>query len=142
MELLYLYNLLRDSFIISSKDAEGDSLSIEATALFTFALVNPSITSAVTASSVTPGEPVWNNGELSAPAPFTTLSLSSRISLCALFKPIPLMLFILFMSSARMAFLISSEVKDESIILAVDAPIPDTPIRSLNSSLSSFVANP
>ena len=31
---------------------------------------------------------------------------------------------------------------DESIILAVDAPIPDTPIKSLKSSLSSFVANP
>ena len=52
------------------------------------------------------------------------------------------MLFILFMSSAMMAFLISSAVSDESIILAVAAPIPDTPIRSLKRFLSSFVAKP
>ena len=54
----------------------------------------------------------------------------------------PLMLFILLMSSARIAFLISSEVRDESIMRAVEAPIPDTPMRSLNSSLSSLLANP
>ena len=38
--------------------------------------------------------------------------------------------------------LISSEVNEESIILAVEAPIPETPISSLNNSLSSFVAKP
>ncbi len=56
--------------------------------------------------------------------------------------PIPFMLFILFRFSARIAFLISSEVNEESIMRAVDAPIPDTPIRSLKSSRSSFVENP
>ena len=52
------------------------------------------------------------------------------------------MLFILFISSERMAFLISSDVSDESIIRAVDAPIPETPISNLNNSLSSFDAKP
>ena len=51
-------------------------------------------------------------------------------------------LFILFMSSARIAFLISSDVRDESIMRAVDAPMPDTPIRRRKSSRSSFVKNP
>ena len=83
-----------------------------------------------------------NIAGVSAPPPFETLSLSSRISLWALLRPIPLMLFILFISSARMAFLISSAVREDSIIRAVDAPIPDTPIRSLNSSLSSLEENP
>ena len=101
--------------------------------------MNPSITRAVVASSTAGFEEGENRAGVSLPPPFTTLSLSSRISLWALFVPIPFMLFILFISSAMIAFLISSEVSEESIILAVDAPTPDTPIRSLNSSLSSFV---
>ncbi len=56
--------------------------------------------------------------------------------------PIPLILLILLRSSARMAFLISSDVSDESIIRAVDAPIPETPMRRRKSSRSSFVENP
>ncbi len=56
--------------------------------------------------------------------------------------PIPLIDLILFRSSASMAFLISSDVSDESIIRAVDAPIPETPMRSRKSSRSSFVENP
>ena len=138
-----IYRRFNESFIISSSEAEGFSLSTADTALFTFAFVNPSITNAVTASSVAVEVPeVGNSAAVSVPAPFTTLSLSSRMSLCALFRPIPLMLLILFMSSASIAFRISSAVRDESIMRAVDAPIPDTPIRSLNNSRSSLVANP
>lgn len=136
------YNLLRESLIISSSEDDGFSLRTALTALFTFALVKPSITSAVTASSTELSEADAKRMLLSAPSPFTTLSLSSRISLCALLVPIPFMLFILLMSSATMAFLISSEVREESIMRAVDAPIPDTLIRRRNNSRSSLVANP
>ena len=143
MELFFLYyNLLSESFIISSSEAVGDSFRTAAIALFTLAFVNPSITSAVAASSAIPGLDTVNIDGLSLPPPLTTLSLSSRISLCALLSPIPLMLFILFISSERIAFRISSEDRDESIILAVEAPIPETPISSLNSSRSSLVLNP
>jgi len=128
--------------MISSRLAPGFSLSTAVTAFVTLAFVNPSITNAVTASSVAAFAVDENKTLLSAPAPLTTLSLSSSMSLWALLSPIPLMLFILFMSSAIMAFLISSAVRDESIILAVEAPMPETPIRSLKSSLSSLVAKP
>ena len=138
----FFYILLSASLMISSKVAFGFSLRTALTALVTLAFVNPSITSAVVASSTAGFEAGTNRVVLSLPAPLVTLSLSSRISLCALFSPIPLMLLILLMSSDRIAFLISSEVSDDNIIRAVEAPIPDTPIRSLNSSLSSFVANP
>ena len=79
------------------------------TALLTFALVNPSITKAVVASSTIALDEVGNSAVLSVPPPLAILSFNSRISLCALLSPMPLMLFILFISSARMAFLISSE---------------------------------
>ena len=49
---------------------------------------------------------------------------------------------ILLMSSARMAFRISSEVSEESIMRAELTPMPETPIRSRKSSLSSLVAKP
>ena len=49
---------------------------------------------------------------------------------------------ILFMSSARVVFLILSEVSEESIIRAVEVPILDIPIRILKISLLFFVANP
>ena len=128
--------------MISSRVAAGFSFSTAATALLTFALVNPSITRAVVASSAAGFDDDWKSAGESDPPPFTTLSLSSRMSLWALFRPIPLMLFILFMSSAMIAFLISSDVRDESIMRAVDAPIPETPIRRRKSSRSSFVAKP
>lgn len=139
---LWFYSRLSASLIISSRDAEGESLRTAVMALFTFGLVNPSNTSAVVASSTAGFEDEENNAGLSLPSPFTTLSLSSRMSLWALFSPIPFILFILFISSERIAFLISSVVSEESIILAVAAPTPDTPIRSLNISRSFFVANP
>ncbi len=126
----------------SSRVADGFSLRTAEMAFETFGLVKPSMTRAVVASSTAGFEDVVKRAGVSDPAPLVTLSLSSRMSLCALLVPIPLMLLILFRSSARMAFLISSEVKDESIILAVDAPIPDTLIRRRKSSRSSFVENP
>ncbi len=125
-----------------SRVAEGVSLRTAEMAFETLGLVKPSMTRAVVASSTAGFEDAVKRAGVSDPAPFVTLSLSSRMSLCALFVPIPLMLLILFKSSARMAFRISSDVSDESIILAVDAPIPDTPIRRRKSSRSSFVANP
>ncbi len=64
------------------------------------------------------------------------------MSLWALLVPIPFIDLILLRSSARMAFLISFDVRDESIILAVNAPIPETPMRRRKSSRSSFVENP
>lgn len=128
--------------MIVSMLAEGFSLSTAFTALVTFAFVNPRRTRAVVASSTMPLSEVCRSVPVSHPAPLTILSFSSIISLWALFVPIPLILLILFMSSAMIAFLISSEESEDSIILAVDAPIPDTPIRSLNSSRSSFVLNP
>ena len=78
---LFFYNLLSADFIISSSEAPGFSFRTAETALFTFALVKPSNTRAVMASSATPLELAANRVELSLPAPFTTLSLSSRISL-------------------------------------------------------------
>ena len=120
--------------MISSRLADGFSFRTAAIALLTLAFVKPSMTSAVVASSAAGFAAEEKSTVLSAPAPFTTLSLSSRISLWALFRPIPFMLLILLMSSAGMALRISSEVRDDSIILAVDAPIPDTPISSLKSS--------
>ena len=98
--------------------------------------------SAVVASSAIGLTLAWNNVLDSDPSPLTTLSFNSIMSLCALFNPMPLMLLILFTSSAIMALIISSEVSDDSIILAVDAPIPDTPISSLNRLRSAFVAKP
>ena len=65
------------------------TLSTADTALFTFALVKPSITSAVIASSVTAGVPVWKSVVLSVPDPFTTLSFSSKIMRWAIFLPTP-----------------------------------------------------
>ena len=64
------------------------------------------------------------------------------IILWALFTPIPFMLFILATSSDRMACLISSEDREDSIILAEATPIPDTLISNSKSSLSSLVAKP
>ncbi len=125
-----------------SRVADGVSLRTEDIALVTLALVKPSITRAVVASSTAGFDDGVKRAAVSVPAPLTTLSLSSRMSLWALLVPIPLMLLILLRSSAMMAFLISSDVSDESIMRAVDAPIPDTPIRRRKSSLSSFVANP
>lgn len=137
--LLNYYKSLRASLIISSRVAEGFFFNTAATALLTLAFVNPSITRAVVASSAAGFDAGVKMVEMSVPPPLTTLSLSSRMSLCALFVPMPFMLFILLRSSAMIAFLISSQVREDSIILAVDAPTPDTPIRSLNSSLSSLV---
>ena len=51
------------------------------TAFVTFALVNPRRTRAVVASSTAGFEAGAKRVVLSAPAPFETLSLSSRISL-------------------------------------------------------------
>src|SRR5574344_772196 len=70
------------------------------------------------------------------------LSLSSRTILCALFIPIPLTDFSLFISSDKTASLNSPAVIDDNIIRADDAPIPDTPVMSLKISLSSLDANP
>ncbi len=123
----------------SSRVADGFSLRTAETALVTFGLVNPSMTRAVVASSTAGFEDAVKRAGVSDPAPLVILSLSSRMSLWALLVPIPLMDFILFRSSARIAFRISSEVSDESIMRAVDAPIPDTPIRRRKSSRSSFV---
>ena len=117
--------------MISSRLAFGFSFRTALTAFVTLALVNPSRTRAVVASSVELFVVWLNSTELSVPPPLTTLSLSSRMSLWALLSPMPLMLLILFMSSAIMAFLISSHESEDSIILAVAAPIPETPIRSL-----------
>ncbi len=126
----------------SSREADGFSLRTAEMAFETFGLVKPSMTRAVVASSTDGFEDAVKRAGVSDPTPFVTLSLSSRMSLWALFVPIPLIDFILLRSSARMAFLISSDVRDESIIRAVDAPIPETPIRRRKSSLSSFVENP
>lgn len=143
MELFfYYYSFLSESFIISSRLAPGYSFSTAETTLFTFALVNPRSTRAVVASSAAGFDCDEKSWDVSEPAPLTTLSLSSRISLWALFSPIPFMLFILFMSSAMMAFLISSLLRDESIILAVAAPIPDTPMRRRKRLRSSLLAKP
>ncbi len=125
-----------------SRVAEGVSLRTAETALETLGLVNPSMTRAVVASSTAGFEEVVKRAGVSEPAPFVTLSLSSRMSLWALLVPMPLIDLILLRSSARMAFLISSDVREESIIRAVDAPIPDTLIRRRKSSLSSFVEKP
>ena len=65
----------------SSSEAEGGSLSTADIALLTFGLVNPSITSAVVASSTAGFEEEENRTVLSLPSPFTTLSLSSSMSL-------------------------------------------------------------
>ena len=117
--------------MISSRLAFGFSFRTALIAFVTLAFVKPSRTRAVVASSVELFVVWLNNTELSVPPPLTTLSLSSRMSLWALLSPMPLMLLILFMSSAIMAFLISSHESEDSIILAVAAPIPETPIRSL-----------
>ena len=77
----FLYNFLSADFIISSSEAPGFSFRTAETALLTLAFVNPSNTRAVVASSATPLALAANRVELSLPAPFTTLSLSSRISL-------------------------------------------------------------
>ena len=102
--------------MISSRLASGLSLSTAVTALFTFCFVNPSMMRAALASSTVVFELENKADVLSVPSPFVTLSLSSRISLCALLSPIPFMLLILFISSDRMAFLISSEVSDELLM--------------------------
>ena len=120
--------------IISSRVAEGCSFRTAEIALLTLGLVNPSITSAVVASSTAWFDVEENSTVFSLPSPLTTLSFSSSISLCALFVPIPFILLILLRSSESMAFLISSVVRDDNIILAVAAPTPDTPIKSLNIS--------
>jgi hypothetical protein len=73
------YNRLRASFIISSRVAVGFSLSTADTALFTLAFVNPSITRAVTASSVELLDVVGKIDVLSVPSPLHTLSFNSRI---------------------------------------------------------------
>ncbi len=125
-----------------SRVADGFSLRTAEMALVTFGLVKPSMTRAVVASSTDGFEDGVKRAALSVPAPLVILSLSSRMSLWALLVPIPLMLFILFRSSARIAFLISSDVRDESIMRAVDAPIPDTPMRRRKSSRSSLVEKP
>ncbi len=126
----------------SSREAEGESLRTAVMALETFGLVKPSMTRAVVASSTAGFEDVLKRAGVSDPAPLVTLSLSSRMSLWALFVPMPFMDLILLRSSARMALRISSEVRDESIMRAVDAPIPETPMRRRKSSRSSFVKNP
>ncbi len=125
-----------------SRVAEGVSLRTAEMALETLGLVKPSMTRAVVASSTAGFEEAVKRAGVSDPAPLVTLSLSSRMSLCALFVPMPLMDLILLRSSARMAFRISSDVRDESIIRAVDAPIPDTPMRRRKSSRSSLVEKP
>ena len=136
------YSFFRASFIIDSRLAEGFSFKTAEMALLTFAFVNPRRTRAVVASSTMALLHCENRAVLSDPPPFTILSLSSRIRRCAVFNPMPLMLFILLMSSDMMAFLISSDDREDSIICAVDTPIPLTPISSLKSSRSSLVANP
>ena len=125
-----------------SRLMSGESFNIDKTVFCTVALGKPSNISAVTASSVMALSVLLNIPEVSAPPPFTILSFSSRISLWALLTPIPFMDLILAISSAIIAFRISSDDRYYSIILAVASPIPDTPIRSLNSSLSSLVLNP
>ena len=67
--------------MISSKVAVGFSLSTALTAFVTFAFVNPSMTSAVVASSTAGFEAGVNRVVLSVPPPLETLSFSSRISL-------------------------------------------------------------
>lgn len=143
VELFFTYySFLSESFIISSRLAPGYSFKTAGTTLFTFALVKPRSTRAVVASSAAGFDCEAKSWDVSDPAPLTTLSFSSRISLWALFSPIPFMLFILFMSSAMIAFLISSLLRDESIILAVAAPIPDTPMRRRKRLRSSLLAKP
>ncbi len=125
-----------------SRVAEGFSLSTAEIAFVTLGLVKPRRTRAVVASSTAGFEEEVKRAGVSDPAPLVTLSLSSRMSLWALLVPIPLIDLILLRSSARIALRISSELRDESIMRAVDAPIPDTLISRRNSSRSSFVENP
>ena len=67
--------------MISSRLADGVSFNTAVTTFITFALVNPSIIRAAAASSVAGFvDELTSEGE-SVPLPFTTLSLSSRISL-------------------------------------------------------------
>ena len=67
------------------------------------ALLNPSITRAVVASSTMALLSVLKMVVLSVPAPLTILSLSSRTRRWALLRPIPLTLLIRAMFSERMA---------------------------------------
>lgn len=103
---------------------------MDATAFVTFGLLNPSNTRAVIASSVfafVPADALKMLPE-SEPPPLTILSFNSMIRRCAVLSPMPLILFILATSSAMIAFLISSHVSDESIMRAVAAPTPETPM--------------
>ncbi len=65
----------------SSRVADGFSLRTAEMALVTFGLVKPSMTRAVVASSTDGFEDAVKRAGVSDPAPFVTLSLSSRISL-------------------------------------------------------------
>ena len=126
----------------SSTFALGMSFIMPGSTLPMFALLNPSITSAVVASSATPEFSRLKSSVAALPSPFTTLSFSSRTSLWALLSPMPLTLLILLMFSLKIAWRISSEVSVDSIILADATPIPDTLMSRRNSSRSSFVAKP
>ena len=74
IQIYDIYILFSASFIISSSVAVGFSFRTALTALVTFALVNPSITSAVVASSTAGFAAGINRVVFSAPAPFDTLS--------------------------------------------------------------------
>ena len=106
------------------------------------AFANPNITSADKASSFSAVIPEISAAEYAVSPPLPILSFNSMTSLCAVFSPIPYMLFILLTSLHRIAVLISSGLMDESIILAVFGPIPDTEMSIRKMLLSSLSWNP
>ena len=106
------------------------------------ALLNPSISRALLASSTAAFDSEANRTSLLAAPPFTILSFNSRIILCALLRPIPFTDLSALTFSERIASSSSRAVIDDRIILADAAPMPDTLVMSRNSSLSSLDANP
>lgn len=110
--------------------------------LLIFGLLNPRLISAAIASLVLSLLSVLMNSSELYSSSLLNLSLSSSMSLCALFKPIPFTDLSLVTSSQRMASLSSEGEREDNIILAEDAPIPDTEVIFLNKALSSSEEKP
>lgn len=128
--------------MMSSRLAVGLSLRIDWMALVMLGFEKPRLSRAVAASSAVLFASALMIVSKLALSPLTILSFNSNTSLWALFNPIPLMDFNRVMFSDNMASLSSAGESEERIILAEDAPIPDTLVIFLNRSRSSFVANP
>ena len=126
---------------MSSRLSPGSLRTMDATAFSTAFFVNPSMTRAEHASSVSAPE-LPDERSRAGPLPRDILSFNSMITFWAVLSPMPFTAFMRLTSPVATAVDTSSGVRDDSIILAVLGPMPDTEIRRMNMRRSSLSKKP